>query len=86
MRPDYYIANSHIVANRLKSAFGVEATVIEPPIVTSRFSISRKTDDYYLILSRLVPYKRIDLAVEACTRTGRRLVVVGDGSDRQTSD
>ncbi len=83
MRPDYYIANSHIVANRLKSAFGVEATVIEPPIVTSRFSISRKTEDYYLILSRLVPYKRIDLAVEACTRTGRRLVVVGDGSDRK---
>ncbi len=82
MRPDYYIANSHIVANRLKSAFGVEAAVIEPPIVTSRFSISRRTEDYYLILSRLVPYKRIDLAVEACTRTGRRLAVVGDGSDR----
>jgi glycosyltransferase involved in cell wall biosynthesis len=83
MRPDYYIANSHIVAKRLKTAFGVDATVIEPPIVTSRFSISRKVEDYYLILSRLVPYKRIDLAVEACTRTGRRLVVVGDGPDRK---
>jgi glycosyltransferase involved in cell wall biosynthesis len=83
MRPDYYIANSHIVADRLRSAFGIEATVIEPPIVTSRFSISRRIDDYYLILSRLVPYKRIDLAVEACTKTGRRLVVVGDGPDRK---
>jgi glycosyltransferase involved in cell wall biosynthesis len=83
MRPDHYIANSHIVANRLKSAFGVDATVIEPPIVTSRFSISRRVENYYLILARLVPYKRIDLAVEACTRTGRRLVVVGDGSDRK---
>jgi glycosyltransferase involved in cell wall biosynthesis len=83
MRPDYYIANSHIVADRLRTAFGIEATVIEPPIETSRFSISRKTDNYYLILSRLVPYKRIDLAVEACTKTGRRLVVVGDGSDRK---
>jgi glycosyltransferase involved in cell wall biosynthesis len=82
-RPDYFIANSHIVANRLKSAFGVEATVIEPPIVTSRFWISRNVEDYYLILARLVPYKRIDLAVEACTRTGRRLVVIGDGSDRK---
>ena len=82
MRPDYYIANSHIVANRLKAAFGVQATVIEPPIVTSRFSISRRIEDYYLILARLVPYKRIDLAVEACTRTGRRLVVIGDGPDR----
>jgi glycosyltransferase involved in cell wall biosynthesis len=82
MRPDYYVANSHIVADRLKTAFGVEATVIEPPIITSRFSISRETEDYYLILARLVPYKRIDLAVQACTKTGRRLVVIGDGPDR----
>jgi glycosyltransferase involved in cell wall biosynthesis len=81
-RPDYFIANSHIVANRLKSAFGIDATVIEPPIDTSRFWISRRVDDYYLILSRLNAYKRIDLAVEACTRTGRRLVVIGDGPDR----
>jgi glycosyltransferase involved in cell wall biosynthesis len=82
-RPDFYIANSHIVAERLKAAFGVEATVIEPPIVTSRFRISSETEDYYLVLSRLVPYKRLDLAVEACTRTGRRLIVIGDGPDRE---
>ena len=82
-RPDYYIANSHIVAGRLKAAFGVDAEVIEPPIETSRFIISRTTEDYYLILSRLVPYKRIDLAVEACTRTGRRLMVIGDGPDKE---
>ena len=81
-RPDYYIANSHIVADRLKAAFGVEAKVIEPPIVTSRFTVSTSVEDYYLILSRLVPYKRIDLAVEACTRTGRRLVIIGGGPDR----
>lgn len=82
-RPDYYIANSHIVANRLKSAFGIDATVIEPPIETSRFWISESVDDYYLILSRLVSYKRIDLAVQACTRTGRQLYVIGDGPDRE---
>jgi glycosyltransferase involved in cell wall biosynthesis len=82
-RPDYYIANSRIVAGRLKNAFGVDATVIEPPIVTSRFRISREIEDYYLILSRLNAYKRIDLAVEACTRTGRRLLVIGDGPDRE---
>jgi glycosyltransferase involved in cell wall biosynthesis len=82
-RPDYYVANSHIVANRLRSAFGIEATVIEPPIDTSRFWISRQTEDYYLILARLSAYKRIDLAVEACTRTGRRLLVIGDGPDRE---
>lgn len=81
-RPDYYIANSRIVANRLKTAFGVDAIVIEPPIVTSRFWVSKAPEDYYLILSRLNPYKRIDLAVEACTRTNRRLVVIGEGPDR----
>jgi glycosyltransferase involved in cell wall biosynthesis len=82
-RPDYYIANSHIVARRLRAAFGVEATVIEPPIDTSRFWISRKIEDYYLVLARLNAYKRIDLAVEACSRSGRRLLVIGDGPDRQ---
>lgn len=82
-RPDYFIANSHIVARRLKSAFGIDAAVIEPPIETARFRISKSVDDYYLIVSRLVAYKRIDLAVEACTQTGRRLVVIGDGPDRQ---
>lgn len=82
-RPDYFIANSHIVAARLKRAFGVDATVIEPPIETSRFRISKEVEDYYLILARLVSYKRIDLAVEACTRTGRKLIVIGDGPDRQ---
>ena len=82
-RPDYFIANSHIVASRLKSQFGIDATVIEPPIDTARFWISKSVDDYYLTLARLVSYKRIDLAVEACTRTGRKLVVIGDGPDRE---
>ncbi len=81
-RPDYYIANSHIVAQRLQTAFGVNPIVIEPPIETSRFWISQNIADYYLVLSRLRPYKRIDLAVEACSRTGRKLIVVGDGPDR----
>src|SRR5580704_13279899 len=53
-RPDYFIANSHIVARRLKAAFGVDAEVIEPPIETSRFWISKDIEDYYLVLSRLV--------------------------------
>jgi glycosyltransferase involved in cell wall biosynthesis len=81
-RPDYFIANSHNVAQRLKSAFGIEAMVIEPPIITSRFTLSSQVDEYYLVLARLVPYKRIDIAVKACSNTGRRLVVIGDGPDR----
>jgi glycosyltransferase involved in cell wall biosynthesis len=80
-RPDIYIANSREVARRLKEAFGIEATVIHPPIDTSRFFISSEIGDYYLVLSRLVPYKRNDLAIKACSETGRRLKVIGAGPD-----
>ncbi|RXH58393.1 Glycosyltransferase [Granulicella sibirica] len=87
-RPDFYIANSRVVAARLKSSFGVEAEVIPPPIDTARFSPTKKTpeperEEYYLILSRLVPYKRFDLAIQACSQTNRRLVVIGGGPDRK---
>jgi glycosyltransferase involved in cell wall biosynthesis len=81
-RPDVYLANSKVVAKRLYDAFGVAAEVVPPPIDTARFAIAESVDDYYLVLSRLTPYKRIDLAVQACTRLNRRLVVVGAGPDR----
>jgi glycosyltransferase involved in cell wall biosynthesis len=81
-QPDYYIANSHIVAERLQSTFGIASTIIPPPIDTSRFAISPVVEDFYLVLARLVPYKRIDLAIEACMSTGRKLVIIGDGPDR----
>lgn len=81
-QPDIFIANSHAVAERIRFAFGRESIVIPPPIETSRFQLSAEVDDSYLVLTRLTPYKRIDLAVEACTRLGRKLVVIGDGPDR----
>lgn len=82
-RPDYFVANSQIVARRIAEVYRREAVVIPPPIDVGRFQISDEQDDYYLVLSRLVAYKRIDLAIEACNRTRRRLLVVGDGPDRQ---
>jgi glycosyltransferase involved in cell wall biosynthesis len=82
-QPDYYIANSRLVAQRIKETYGRDAIVIPPPIDVDRFYMSYKVDDYYLVLSRLVPYKRIDLAIEACNRLGRRLVIIGDGPDRE---
>jgi glycosyltransferase involved in cell wall biosynthesis len=82
-QPDYYIANSHFVAERIRQVYGREAVVIPPPIDVDRFQPDHVVDDYYLVLSRLVPYKRIDLAVEACTRLNRPLVVIGDGPDRK---
>jgi glycosyltransferase involved in cell wall biosynthesis len=81
-QPDYFIANSQFVADRIKRAYGREATVIPPPIDVSRFQIAETTGDYYLVLSRLLSYKRIDLAVAACSRLKRPLVVIGDGPAR----
>lgn len=80
-RPDFYIANSQIVAQRLRDAFGVESVVIPPPIETERFYASASTENYFLILSRLVPYKRLDLAVQAATRLSLTLKVIGSGPD-----
>lgn len=82
-QPNYYIANSRLVAQRIKQVYDREAIVIPPPIDVDRFQTSTQIDDYYLVLSRLVPYKRIDLAVEACKRLNRRLVIIGDGPDRE---
>jgi len=81
-QPNYYIANSRLVAERIKKIYGREAHVIPPPIDVNRFHMSNDIQDYYLILSRLIPYKRIDLAIEACKRMNRRLVIIGDGPDR----
>jgi glycosyltransferase involved in cell wall biosynthesis len=80
--PDHFIANSKTVADRILKAYGRHAEVIHPPINTRRFSPSDEQEDYYLILSRLVSYKRIDLAVQACNALGRKLLVIGDGPDR----
>ena len=82
-QPNYYIANSRLVAERIKKIYGREAHVIPPPIEVNRFHMSNDIEDYYLVLSRLMPYKRIDLAIEACKRLNRRLIVIGDGPDRE---
>jgi glycosyltransferase involved in cell wall biosynthesis len=82
-RPDYFIANSQVVADRIRYAFGVDSTVIPPPIDTARFKPSAEIEDYFLVLARLAPYKRLDLAIEACTRLNMKLVVIGDGPDRE---
>jgi len=81
-RPDYFIANSETVAKRIKTFYGRDSIVIPPPIDVSRFQPEPVQEDYYLVLSRLVPYKRIDLAVKACTNLNRKLLVIGDGPDR----
>ena len=82
---DHFIAISKDIQARIKKYYRRDSTIIYPPVDTNRFrpvSGGRPTGNYYLIVSRLIPYKRIDLAVQAMTRLGRRLIIVGDGRDR----
>ncbi len=79
-RVDYYIANSKNVAKRIYKHYGIEADVIHPPVKGSYFNISDVDEDYFLMVSRLVPYKRVDLAVEVFNELGLPLVVIGGGS------
>jgi glycosyltransferase involved in cell wall biosynthesis len=81
-QPDHFIANSKTVAERIRRTYGRAAEVIHPPIDLNRFHPSQEREDYYVVLSRLVSYKRIDLAVMACSLLGRKLLVIGDGPDR----
>src|SRR3984957_13528075 len=81
-QPDHFIANSQTVAARIQRTYGRIAEVIHPPIDLQRFRPSAEQEDYYIVLARLVPYKRIDLAVEVCTLLNRKLLVIGDGPDR----
>jgi glycosyltransferase involved in cell wall biosynthesis len=84
-QPDHFVANSKVVAERILRTYGRSAEVIHPPIDTHRFRPSGDDpEDYYIVLSRLVPYKRIDLAVRACSERGKKLFVIGDGPDRTT--
>ncbi|HSK74360.1 MAG TPA: glycosyltransferase [Pyrinomonadaceae bacterium] len=82
-QPDFYIANSEVVAQRIREFYKREAIVIPPPIDVERFSIDETDGDFYLLLSRLSSYKRLDLAVEACKKLDRPLVVIGDGPLRK---
>jgi len=81
--PDHFIANSQTVAERIYKIYHRSAEVIHPPIDINRFRPCKEQEDYYLILARLLPYKRIDLAVAACTKLNRRLLVIGKGPDRK---
>ena len=81
-RVDHFIANSNFVAKRIQKIYGKEATVIYPPVNTDFYSLSEKKENYYLTSSRLVPYKKIDLIVEAFSRLPeQKLVIIGDGSE-----
>jgi glycosyltransferase involved in cell wall biosynthesis len=79
-RPDVFVANSTHVANRIRKYYRRDAEVIAPPIeVDAHLARPRREEDYYLVLGRVVPYKRVDLALAACAHLGRKVKVVGAG-------
>jgi glycosyltransferase involved in cell wall biosynthesis len=78
--PDVFVANSRHVAGRIARYYGRSAEVVHPPIDVEHFlGLERAQEDFYLVFGRVVPYKRVDLAVSACERVGRVLKVAGDG-------
>ena len=81
LRVDEFVAISRHVARRIRRCYGRNAAVIHPPVEADRFRPGEGEGDYYLVVSALVPYKRVDLAVAACARLRRPLVVVGAGPE-----
>jgi glycosyltransferase involved in cell wall biosynthesis len=83
-RVDRFVAISQEVSRRIATHYRRGSEVIYPPVDVDRFQPNGLgPEDFYLVASRLVGYKRVDLAIAACERLGRRLVIVGDGSERR---
>ncbi|MFD2932533.1 glycosyltransferase [Spirosoma flavum] len=80
-RPDYYIAMTDETANRLQKAYQVknDISIINPPVNTKKFYVSKKPKKYFLVVSRLEYYKKVDLVVKAFNQLGYPLIIVGKG-------
>ncbi len=83
-RIDLIVANSKYIARRIEKYWRREAFVVHPPVDTARLVPSKSAcEDFFVVFSRFVPYKRIDLAIEACAKSGRHLVVIGGGAQEK---
>ena len=80
-RVDHFLCTSKYVENRIKKFYRREAEVIHPPVDTKRFKLENKKEDFFLIVSSLSPYKRIDLAIEAFNRLRYPLKIIGSGTE-----
>lgn len=80
-RPDAWVSTSRLVRDRIRKFYGKDSAIIPPSIDVNRFDVGAGTGGYYLMLMRLVGWKRPDIVVEACTRMNLPLVVAGEGRD-----
>ena len=80
-RVDHFIANSVNVAKRIRRHYRRDSEVIHPPVDTTNFAPASERGDFYLIVGQLVRYKRVDVAIDAFNKLGRRLVIIGDGEE-----
>jgi glycosyltransferase involved in cell wall biosynthesis len=81
--PDLYIANSRVVAQRIETIYKKRAIVINYPIDTGKFRFSNQKEDFYLASARMISYKRLDIIIEAFNWLGLKLIITGDGPERQ---
>ncbi len=82
-RVDKFIANSRFVAQRIKKYYHRDSTIIYPPIKTTPFYLVSNPSDYFLMVGRLLPYKRFDLAIDAFNELGWPLKIIGDGPEKR---
>lgn len=82
-RVDQFVANSEFVKQRIWRYYRREAEVINPPVDLASFKPSPVQEDFYLVAGELRSYKRVDLAIQACNKLGRRLIVIGSGPDER---
>ena len=80
----FFIANSHHIAEKIKRIYKRDSIVIYPPVDVDKFEVAEKKDDYFLIASRFVPYKKVDVVVEAFNRMpDKKLLVIGSGPEKE---
>jgi glycosyltransferase involved in cell wall biosynthesis len=76
-----FIANSRNIAGKINTYYGREAAVVHPPVDWHDFALSPESEDFYLMVTAFAPYKKVDVAIEACNRLKRPLRIIGSGQD-----
>ncbi len=82
-RVDHYLANSENVRRRIQKYYRQDASVVYPPVDVERFKVTPEHENYFLIVSTISPYKNIELAVNLFNKVRKKLVIIGEGSDRK---